>query len=92
LNVAGGIDEHFLGRGWGAAVISPDLLRRRNGPLIVRREDALRPGRRTRSRRARRRVTLGSPTRTGAIAVGVLLLAAVAWLLVFAYLVTLVHY
>jgi hypothetical protein len=73
-------------------VISPDLLRRRNSTLIVRREDALRPGGRQRSRRARGRATLGSPTRTGAIAAGVLLLAAVAWVLVFAYLVTLVHY
>lgn len=72
-------------------MISPALSRRRNGTLIVRREDALRPGGRPRSRRGRRRIRLGSPTRTGAIAIGILLLATVAWILVFAYLLTFVH-
>ena len=72
-------------------MISPALSRRRNGTLIVRREDTVGPGGRPRSRRGRRRIRFVPPTRTGAIAIGVLLLAAVAWLLVFAYLLTFVH-
>lgn len=85
--IAGGIDGHL----WGAAVISPALSRKRNNTVIVRREDTLRPGGRPRSRRGRRRIRIACPTRTGAIAIAVLLMATVAWLLVFAYLLSLVH-
>jgi hypothetical protein len=74
-----------------AAVISPALSRRRNGTVIVRRDDPAGAGGRPRSRRRRRRVRLGVPTKTGAIATAVLLLATVAWLAVFAYLLSLVH-
>jgi hypothetical protein len=87
LVIAGGNDDHL----WGTAVISPALSRKRNNTLIVRREDAENPRGRPRSRRGRRRLGIGWPTRTGAIAIGVLLLATVAWLLVFAYLLSLVH-
>lgn len=76
----------------GKVVITPVLSRRRNATLVVRREDALRgPGARARSRRAHRGSRWGSPTRFGAIAVSVLLTAALAWLLVFVYLLALVH-
>jgi hypothetical protein len=68
-------------------VISPVL--RRSSPLIVRRDDPQRSGRR--SRRARRRFCLGTPTRFGAIAGSVLVVASVAWLFVFACLLTIIN-
>jgi hypothetical protein len=69
-------------------MITPALSRRRNTTVVVRREDALRAaaGPRARSRRARRRICWGAPSKFGAIAVGVLLAAALCWLFVFVYL------
>jgi hypothetical protein len=64
-----------------------NVLSRRRTPVIVRRADAERPNRR---RRGARRLP-SAPTRPAVIASIVLLLATLAWLLTFAYLVTVVH-
>jgi hypothetical protein len=64
-----------------------NVLSRRRTPVIVRRADVERPDRRRRGTRRLR----SAPTRAAVIASLVLLLATLAWLLTFAYLVTVVH-
>jgi hypothetical protein len=66
-----------------------NVLSRRRAPVIVRRADAGRPARPDRRRRGSRRFE--PPTRASVIASLVLLLATVAWLFTFAYLVIVVH-
>jgi hypothetical protein len=67
-----------------------NVLSRRRAPVIVRRNDAERPNRRAGSRRGARRLR-SAPTRAAVIASIVLLLATLAWLCTFAYLVVVVH-
>jgi hypothetical protein len=65
-----------------------NVLLRRRAPVIVRRADADRPDRR---RRGGPKVRFDPPTRASVIASIVLLLAVVAWLGTFAYLVIVVR-
>jgi hypothetical protein len=67
-----------------------NVLSRRRTPVIVRRADAERPNRRAGSRRGARRLR-ATPTRAAVVASTVLLVATLAWVLTFAYLVTVVH-